>query len=224
MTDLQKKLFELSDKQYASFQAKLIPNVSREKFIGVRVPVLRKFAKEFEKEPECRDFLNALPHTYYDENLLHSILLSKMKDYDQCISAVENFLPYIDNWAVCDTLSPKVFNKHRDKLIFKIKDWIASDKTYTCRFGIGMLMIHYLDKDFKPEYLELPCEVDSEEYYVKMMVAWYYATALAKQWDMTIPYIEEHRLPEWIHKKTIQKACESYRITDAQKTYLRGLR
>lgn len=224
MTNLQKKLFELSDKQYASFQAKLIPNVSREKFIGVRVPVLRKFAKEFEKEPECRDFLNALPHTYYDENMLHSILLGKMKDYEQCITAVENFLPYIDNWAVCDILSPKVFNKHRDKLIFKIKDWISSDKTYTCRFGIGMLMTHYLDKDFKPEYLELPQKVDSEEYYVKMMIAWFYATALANQWDATIPYIEEHRLSDWVHKKTIQKACESYRITDEQKAYLKTLR
>lgn len=224
MTELQKRLFELSDKNYALFQAKLIPTVPQEKVIGVRVPVLRQFAKDFEKKPECRNFLNTLPHIYYDENMLHSILLSRMKDYDQCIAAVEIFLPYVDNWAVCDILSPKIFNKHKDKLILKIKDWITSDKSYTCRFGMGMLMTHYLDEDFQPEYLELPQKVDSDEYYVKMMVAWFFATALAKQWDDTIPYIEECRLPEWTHKKTIQKACESYRITDEQKAYLKTLR
>jgi len=147
-----------------------------------------------------------------------------VKNYEECIAAVEAFLPYVDNWAVCDTLRPKVFGKHKDKLLPRIKDWIASDKTYTCRFGIGMLMMHYLDKDFKPEYLELPQKVDSEEYYVKMMIAWFYATALANQWDATIPYIEEHRLSDWVHKKTIQKACESYRITDEQKAYLKTLR
>jgi len=224
MTKVQKRLFEVADKQYALFQAKLIPNIPQERVIGVRVPVLRKIAREFEKEPECRDFLNILPHAYYDENMLHSILLSNVKNYEECIAAVEAFLPYVDNWAVCDTLRPKVFGKHKDKLLPRIKDWIASDKTYTCRFGIGMLMMHYLDKDFKPEYLELPQKVDSEEYYVKMMIAWFYATALANQWDATIPYIEEHRLSDWVHKKTIQKACESYRITDEQKAYLKTLR
>lgn len=224
MTELQKKLFELSDKKYALFQSSLIPTVSQEKVIGIRVPVLRQVARDFEKKPECLDFLNTLPHTYYDENMLHSILLSRMKDYEQCIAAVENFLPYVDNWAVCDILSPKIFSKYKDKLILKIKEWIASDKTYTCRFGMGMLMTHYLDEDYKPEYLELPPKVDSDEYYVKMMVAWFFATALAKQWDDTIPYIEEHRLPEWTHRKTIQKACESYRITDEQKAYLKTLR
>lgn len=224
MTKVQKRLFEVADKQYALFQAKLIPNIPQERVIGVRVPVLRKIAREFEKEPECRDFLNTLPHAYYDENMLHSILLSNVKNYEECIAAVEAFLPYVDNWAVCDTLRPKVFGKHKDKLLPRIKDWIASDKTYTCRFGIGMLMMHYLDKDFKPEYLELPQKVDSEEYYVKMMIAWFYATALANQWDATIPYIEEHRLSDWVHKKTIQKACESYRITDEQKAHLKTLR
>lgn len=224
MTKVQKRLFEVADKQYALFQAKLIPNIPQERVIGVRVPVLRKIAREFEKEPECRDFLNTLPHAYYDENMLHSILLSNVKNYEECIAAVEAFLPYVDNWAVCDTLRPKVFGKHKDKLLPRIKDWIASDKTYTCRFGIGMLMMHYLDKDFKPEYLELPQKVDSEEYYVKMMIAWFYATLwqisgmrrfrILKSIDFLTGYI----------KKTIQKACESYRITDEQKAYLKTLR
>lgn len=224
MTELQKRLFELKDEKYAEFQAKLTPTVLRDKFIGVRVPALRQFAKEFEKDPACCKFLSTLPHDYYDENMLHSILLSKMKDYESCIAAVEAFLPYIDNWAVCDILSPKVFSKYKDKLLTKIIEWIDSDKTYTCRFGVGMLMTHYLDGDFKPEYLELPANITSNQYYVNMMVAWYFATALAKQWDATIQYIEERRLPDWTHKKTIQKACESYRITDQQKTYLKTLR
>lgn len=224
MTEIQKKLFELSDKDYAAFQARLTPNVEADRFIGVRVPVLRKFAADFSKTPECAEFLASLPHEYYDENLLHSVILEKRKDYDDCIEKVDKFLPYVDNWAVCDTLSPKVFAKHRDALIDKVREWIASDRTYTCRFGIDMLMTHYLDGSFKPEYLELPAEVKSEEYYVRMMIAWYYATALAKQWDSAIPYIENNRLPIWTHNKTIQKAIESYRITPEQKSYLKTLR
>ena len=224
MKEIQKRLFSLADSKYAEFQAKLIPTVAPEKFIGVRVPVLRKFSKEFEKDPMCREFLSTLPHEYYDENLLHSILLGRVKDYDKCVAAVEAFLPYVDNWAVCDILSPKVFSKHKNELLLKIKEWVVSEKTYTCRFGISMLMTHFLDEDFKAEYLEIPASVTSEEYYVRMMVAWYYATALAKQWDATIPYIEGHRLPEWTHNKTIRKACESYRITDEQKAYLKTLR
>jgi len=224
MKEIQKRLFSLADSKYAEFQAKLIPTVAPEKFIGVRVPVLRRFSKEFEKDPMCCGFMNTLPHEYFDENLLHAILLGRIKDYDKCVAAVEVFLPCIDNWAMCDTLSPKVFGKHKSELIEKIKEWVASEKTYTCRFGINMLMTHYLDEDFKAEYLEIPESVAGEEYYVRMMVAWYYATALAKQWDAAIPYIEEHRLPKWTHNKTIQKACESYRITDEQKAYLKTLR
>jgi len=222
--EVQKRLLSLADNKYAEFQAKLIPTVAPVKIIGVRVPVLRRFCKEFEKDPICCEFLNTLPHEYYDENLLHSILLGRLKDYNKCIAAVETFLPYIDNWAVCDILSPKVFSKYKSELLQKIKEWVVSEKTYICRFGINMLMTHYLDKDFKEGYLEIPASVKSEEYYVRMMAAWYYATALAKQWDAIIPYIEGHRLPEWTHNKTIQKACESNRITNEQKAYLKTLR
>ena len=224
MTEIQKKLFELSDSEYAAFQARLAPNIAAESCMGVRVPALRAFAAEFSRTPECAGFLESLPHAYYDENLLHSVLLEKWKDYEDCLEKVERFLPYVDNWAVCDTLRPKIFAKHKEELIEKVKGWIASEKTYTCRFGVDMLMTHYLDASFRPEYLELPAAVESEEYYVRMMVAWYYATALAKQWESTIPYLEQNRLPKWTHNKTIQKAVESYRITDEQKAYLRTLR
>jgi len=224
MTELQKKLFEISDSEYAAFQAKLAPTIPADRFMGVRVPALRKFAAEFSKTPECAAFLESLPHEYYDENLLHSVILEKWKRFDDCMEKVEKFLPYVDNWAVCDTLRPKVFAKHKAELVEKVKEWIASDKTYTCRFGIDMLMTHYLDEAFRPEYLELPAQVTSGEYYVRMMIAWYYATALAKQWDSTIEYIEKNRLPDWTHNKTIQKAVESFRITPEQKEYLKSLR
>lgn len=225
MTPLQERLFALQDKQYAAFQAKLTPGVPMESFIGIRVPVLRKFAKEYAKEEEdCKEFLQQLPHTYYDENMLHALLLSQMKNYDECIKLTDAFLPYVDNWAVCDILSPKVFAKHKEELMKNIKTWSKSSHTYTCRFGIETLMTHYLDKDFKEEYLVIPASVKSEEYYVKMMIAWFFATALAKQWDVTIPYIEQHRLAPWTHNKTIQKAIESYRITPEQKAYLRTLK
>ena len=165
-----------------------------------------------------------LPHEYYDENLLHSLLLSEMKDYDACIEAVDTFLPYVDNWAVCDTISPKIFKKNKTALLVKIKEWSLSKKTYTCRFGIKMLMSYFLDEDFKAEYLEIPLSVNSEEYYVRMMIAWFFATALAKKWDATIKYIEDQRLDRWTHNKTIQKARESKRITASQKEYLRSLK
>ena len=328
MTLLQERLFAMQDKQYAAFQAKLTPGVPVESFIGIRVPVLRKFAKEFTKEAECEDFLHQLPHEYYDENMLHGLLISEVKDYEECIRLTEKFLPFVDNWAVCDIMSPKVFTKHKKELLAKIKTWSKSSHVYTCRFGIGALMSHYLDKDFKAEYLEIPASVRSEEYYVKMMVAWFFATALAKQWeigrascrervyflpfvdnwavcdimspkvfakhkkellakitawskslhvytcrfgieilmsyyldkdfkaeyleipasvrseeyyvkmmvawffatalakqwDQAIPYIEQNRLAPWTHNKTIQKAIESYRITPEQKEYLRTLK
>jgi len=224
MTELQKSLFALADGAYAAFQAKLTPTIAPEMFIGVRLPALRQFAKEFSKTPACAAFLNTLPHTFYDENLLHSILLERERDYGKALAGAERFLPYVDNWAVCDTLRPKVFAGHRDELLPAVRRWIASAQPYTCRFGIDMLMTHYLDDDFKPEFLEWPAAVESEEYYVRMMVAWYYATALAKQWDAAIPYLEQRRLPEWTHRKAIQKACESFRITPEQKNYLKGLK
>ena len=193
-------------------------------FISIRVPVLRKFAKEFAKEAECEYFLQQLPHEYYDENMLHGLLISQIKDYEECIRLTESFLPYIDNWAVCDIMSPKVFAKHKKELLAKIKTWSQSSHVYTCRFGIETLMTHYLDKEFKTEYLEIPASVRSDEYYVKMMVAWFFATALAKQWEATIPYIEQKRLAPWTHNKTIQKSIESYIISPEQKEYLRTLK
>lgn len=220
------ELMKLKDDEYADFQAKLTPNVARERFIGVRVPDVRKLAKELYKND--RDgvdaFLNSLPHATYDEDMLHGVLLSEFKDYEECVKRVDEFLPYVDNWAVCDIMSPKVFKKHLEPLLEKIREWAASDHVYTKRFGVEMLMSFYLDEHFKPEYLEIPATVTGEDYYIKMMLAWFYATALAKQWDATIPYIENKRLADWTHNKTIQKARESYRITDEQKEYLKSLK
>ena len=224
MNRIQKELFKYKDEKNAEFQRKLTPGVDKNKFLGVRVPNARKVAKEVIAENDYADFLQTLPHEYFDENLLHSILLSQVKDYDECIKYVEEFLPYVDNWAVCDTISPKCFKKHKDELLKKIKVWAKSKHTYTCRFGIDMLMTFYLDEDFKAEYLQIPSKIHSEEYYINMMIAWYYATALAKKWDDTIVYLEENKLDTWVHNKTIQKAVESYRITDKQKKYLKTLR
>lgn len=221
---IQERLFALQDEKYREFQRSLIPGLSRENIIGIRIPAMRKLAKEFAKEPEAAVFLKQLPHTYYDENILHALLIAEIKDYDACMEAVEAFLPYIDNWAVCDGLSPKTFGKHKAELLEKIRLWISSEHTYTCRFGIGMLMRWFLDEDFQPGYLELPAAVRSEEYYVNMMTAWLFATALAKQWDSAIPYLEQNRLDPWTHNKTIQKARESYRITTEQKEYLKRLK
>ena len=222
--EITKRLFELQDEKYADFQAKLTPGIPRESFIGVRVPQVRTLAKSYYKGLESADFLQELPHQYYDENMLHGLVLSEMKDFEACVKAVDAFLPYVDNWAVCDIMSPKVFRKHKEELLPVIKRWVASDQVYTCRFGIEMLMSHYLDQDYKPEYLEIVAAVRSEEYYVNMMIAWFFATALAKQWDTVIPYIEENRLEPWVHNKTIQKARESYRITPQQKDYLKSLK
>ena len=222
--EITKRLFELQDEKYADFQAKLTPGIPRESFIGVRVPQVRTLAKSYYKDLESADFLQELPHQYYDENMLHGLVLSEMKDFEACVKAVDAFLPYVDNWAVCDIMSPKVFRKHKEELLPVIKRWVASDQVYTCRFGIEMLMSHYLDQDYKPEYLEIVAAVRSEEYYVNMMIAWFFATALAKQWDTVIPYIEENRLEPWVHNKTIQKAREGYRITPEQKEYLKGLK
>lgn len=222
--ELQKALFELKDETYKEFQCKLMPNISSENVIGVRTPEVRKLAKKYIGTQEAKSFIKELPHKYYDENMLHGLFLSEMKDYEICIEEVNRFLPYVDNWAVCDIMSPKIFKKHKQELLEEIKKWAKSDKIYECRFGIEMLMSHYLDDDFKAEYLEIPAKVISEEYYVKMMIAWFFATALAKQWDATIPYLEKNKLEKWVHNKTIQKARESYRITEEQKEYLKSIK
>ena len=218
------ELFKLQDKEYREFQSKLIPNINKERIIGVRTPLLRQLSKKIIKENNYSDFLNDLPHKYFDENQIHAFIISEIKDYDECLFEFNKFLPYIDNWATCDQSSPKIFLKNSDKLINEIKRWIKSKDTYTIRFGIGMLMRNYLDKDFKPEYLELVSNIKSKEYYVNMMIAWFFATALAKQYESTIPYIENNKLDIWVHNKTIQKSIESYRVTEEHKDYLRSLR
>ncbi len=224
MNTLQTRLFELQDLKYRDFLSKLLPGIDRETIIGIRTPALRKFAKQFAQTAEAKEFLCELPHTYYEENNLHMMLISGMKDYETCLAEVERFLPYINNWATCDLPMPKCFAKHKEALLPAVKQWIASSHTYTVRYGIGALMNFYLDDDFKPEYIKLVAKVQSDEYYVNMMIAWYFATALAKQWEAAISYLELHKLSPWVHRKTIQKAVESYRITDEQKVYLKGLR
>ncbi|WP_299448781.1 DNA alkylation repair protein [uncultured Phascolarctobacterium sp.] len=224
MEAITQKLFELSDTKYRDFNAKLLPTVNKATIIGVRTPALRKLAKEITGSTEANNFMQELPHTYYDENQLHTFLISACKDYDICMEQIENFLPYIDNWATCDQLSPKILQKNPQDLLLRIQKWLASEHTYTIRFGIKMLMSFYLDTGFCHQYLAWVASVRSEEYYVKMMIAWYFATALAKQYDAAVPYLEQKKLEQWTHRKTIQKACESYRITTEQKTYLRTLR
>jgi len=220
------ELFRLQDIKYRDFQAKLIPTVAAEAIIGVRTPALRSLAKELLKSDEssAKDFIEILPHKYFDENQLHAFIISETKDFSTCISQVEAFLPFIDNWATCDQLSPRVFKKHRQELLEPIDRWISSGHTYTVRFGIGMLMQHFLDDAFEPAYLEKITTVRSDEYYIKMMIAWYFATALAKQYDSILPFIEKKCLDAWTHNKAIQKACESFRITAEQKTYLKSLK
>ena len=221
-----KELKKLHDSENALFQQKLTPGVDKERFLGVRVPDCRKLAKSLMKNypDQCREFFDSLPHYYFDENMLHGLMIAEIKDYDECINELELFLPYVDNWAVCDSISPVSFKKNHDRLIDKCREWIKTDDTYTCRFGMLMLMKHFLDEDFKAEYLTLPANVESDEYYINMMRAWYFATALAKQWDATISIIEERTLDPWTHNKTIQKARESYRVSQEQKIYLQSLK
>ena len=223
-TKIQKELFELSDKEYAVFQRRIIPNIDPNTIIGVRTPILRKFIKDFVKKEESNSFLDVLPHKYYEENIMHGSLIASIKDYDETIKRLNAFLPYINNWAVCDTITPVSFKKNKDKLIKEIIKWSKSKETYTCRFGIEMLMAFYLDDDFNEEYLTIPAKIKSNEYYVNMMIAWFFATALAKRWDETIVYLTNYKLSPWVHNKTIQKAIDSYRISDKQKDYLRALR
>ena len=225
MNELQQHLFGMRDAAYAAFIAKLTPGFPPSHFIGVRVPLLRTIACSFAKEEAAsQSFLSHLPHSYYEEDMLHGMLISLVKDYDRCLDLTDRFLPYVDNWAVCDTLSPKVFAKHKALLLENILRWSSSSHTYTCRFGLRMLMTHFLDDSFSADFLEIPAAIRSEEYYVKMMVAWFFATALAKQWEATLPYLENRQLDPWTHRKTIQKAIESYRIPPERKDYLRTLR
>lgn len=224
MIELQRSLFELQDLKYRDFQSKLLPKTEKEKIIGVRTPILRKFAKEFAQTKEAQKFLQELPHQYYEENNLHLMLVTQIRDYKKCLKEVTQFLPYIDNWATCDLPLPKCFEKHKAELIVDVKNWIASNDTYTIRYGIGVLLRLYLAEDFKDEYPKLVSAVISDEYYVNMMIAWYFATALAKQWEAVIGYLKDRKLTEWVHRKTIQKAIESNRITEEQKAELRGLR
>ena len=207
--DILEKLYSMQDENYALFQAKLTPNIPPEKFIGVRVPECRRLAKTLSKESDISAFLDSLPHSYYDENILHALLISEIKDYYKCIYELERFLPYVDNWAVCDIISPKPFKKHKNTLIVKIKEWSASNHTYTCRFGLRMLMSHFLDEDFKPEYLDIPASINSDEYYINMMKAWFFATALAKQWDASISYIQEKGLMNGHIKKLYRRLSKA---------------
>ena len=222
--EIREALFRLQDVKYRDFQVKLLPTVDPGTVIGVRTPALRVLAKDLVRREDVSAFLNELPHAYFDENQLHAFILSEIKDFRACLEGVDRFLPFVDNWATCDQLSPKVFKKHRPELLPPIRRWIESGETYVVRFGLGMLMEHFLDGDFDPACLELAASARSEEYYVRMMVAWYFATALAKQWKAALPYLEGRRLEDWTHNKTIQKAQESYRIRPDQKAYLRTLR
>ncbi len=221
--DIQEQLFRLQDLKYRDFQAPLIPNVPKELMIGVRTPDLRKLAKELTKSGEGEAFLLALPHEYYEEDNLHAFLLGEIRDFARCVQELDRFLPYVDNWASCDSLRPRVLAKHKEALLPHVRRWIASEHCYTRRFGLEMLMCHFLDEAFRPEYLELAV-IDSGEYYVNMMVAWFFATALAKQYEATLPYLEERRLQPWTHNKAIQKAVESFRVHKEQKETLKTLK
>ena len=223
-TEIQNRLLALADAQYRDFQSRLMPTVDKGKIIGVRTPCIRALAREYVGTDVASEFMSCLPHRYYEEDNLHACFLAMIKDYDELMKQLERFLPYIDNWATCDMLRPKILKKHTEKLLDSIKVWLVSDRVYTVRFGIGMLMSFYLDEQFKPEYSELVCSVHSDEYYIQMMAAWYFATALAKQYDAVLPYLKQRRLDAFTLNKAIQKAVESYRITPEQKAYLRTLK
>ena len=223
--NIKTRLFSMQDTKYRAFSLSLIPGIARESVIGVRIPQLRTLSGELFKSGEYADFINELPHEYFEEYHLHSFIISQIKDYDACISELEKFLPYVDNWSVCDSLRPKCFSKNKDKLLLGINKWLKSEHIYTKRFAIEMLMVHYLDEDFSPQYLQSVAELETDEYYLKMMIAWYFATALAKQYDHTLPFISEHKIKDrWIHNKIIQKACESYRINDETKVKLKKMK
>ena len=223
-SEIVAELFRLQDKRYATMQTKIIPAVEAERIIGVRTPDLRTFAKKLFNDEDIASFLTSLPHQYFEENQLHAFVISLEKDFDKCIAEIGTFLPFIDNWATCDQLSPKAFKKEPEKLLPYIYTWIKSDKVYTVRFAIGMLMQHFLDERFDPKYTDMVAAVRSEEYYINMMIAWYFATALAKQYASILPYLKEKKLDDWTHNKAIQKSVESNRITTEQKVYLKTLK
>ena len=222
--EIREELFSLQDPGYRDFQGMLIPSNKDASMIGVRTPELRRLARAYAGREDIGEFLDDLPHQYFDENQLHAFIISGIKDYEKCVKEVIRFLPYVDNWATCDQMSPKVFRKHRQELAEQAEEWIGSDHTYTVRFGIKMLMDHFLEEEFDLMYPEMVAQVRSEEYYIRMMVAWYFATALAKQYDAVLPFIENRRLDPWTHNKTIQKAVESYRVTPEHKEYLKSLK
>ena len=231
MDSIQKTLRQIADPKTAAFTAKIIPNVDPKSILGIKTPELRALAKELLASPKgaalapaAQKFLDDLPHKYFEENQLHGFVVSGIKDFDQCVAELERFLPHIDNWATCDQCSPACFKKNRAALLPLIKKWIKSKRVYTVRFAIGMLLRHFLDEDFKPEYLEMVAAVKSDEYYIKMEVAWYFAEALAKQWDAALPYIKAKRLEAWTHNKAIQKARESFKVSDERKELLKGLK
>ncbi len=222
--EIRNTLFSMRDEAYRAFQIRLIPTVAPERVIGVRTPALRQYAKRLLKTDSIDAFLDATPHKYFDENQLHAFIISEIRDFELCSARVEAFLPYVDNWATCDQLSPGAFKKHRTELIRLIKVWIKSPHVYTVRFALGMLMANFLDEGFEPEYNAIAAGVVSDEYYIQMMVAWYFATALAKRYEETVPYISERRLDPRVHDKAIQKALESRRISPERKQYLRSLK
>ena len=222
--NIREELFALQDLKYKEFHKRLIPTIDEDTIIGVRIPALRALVKEFSATEEAAEFMKELPHPYYEENNVHAFLIEKIKDYDTCIRELDKFLPYVDNWATCDSMAPKVLKKHLPELMDKIKEWLASDQIYTVRYGIGLLMKFYLDEAFEEKYLQMVADVQSEEYYINMMIAWYFATALAKHYEKALSYLEEQKLDVWAHNKTIQKAVESHRITPEQKAYLKTLK
>lgn len=221
---ITEQLFALQDKEYQAFQSKLMPTVPPETVIGVRTPLLRKLARELAGTPQAEQFLQSLPHRYYEENNLHAFLLERIRDYDTALTETERFLHYINNWATCDCFCPKVFAKHKAELLVPIRRWLGSEQVYTVRYAMGLLMRYYLDEDFRPEYLAWVANIRSEEYYLNMMRAWYFATALAKQPEDALPWLTERRLDVWTHNKTIQKAVESFRVPAERKQQLRELR
>ena len=222
--DIINKLYAMQDKKYLDFQSKLIPNIDKDIIIGVRSPDLKKIAKDMYKSDTYKLFLDELPHKYFEENQLHSFIISEIKDYNDCVILINKFLPYVDNWATCDQLNPKCLKKDLDNLIIEIKKWIKSSDTYTIRFGIITLMRYFLDDKFNKSHLELVSNIKSSEYYVNMMISWFFATALAKQYDSTIYIIENKILDDWIHNKTIQKCIESNRISLNKKEYLKSMK
>ncbi|MBQ8092583.1 MAG: DNA alkylation repair protein [Clostridia bacterium] len=222
--EIRNQLFEVKDEEYRQGQFKLIPNLEPDSFIGVRTPEVRRIARELIRRLDADAFLHDLPHKTFDENQVHALAVSEIRDYERCMAEVQRFLPYVDNWATCDQMIPKVFKKHKQTLMAEIRNWIHSDRPYTVRFAIGQLMHHFLDEDFDDICPAMVASVRSDEYYVNMMIAWYFATALAKQYDAVLPYLQDHLLSQWVHNKTIQKAVESFRITQEQKNELRKLR